>query len=116
LTVGQLQAEALVDRRNEIGRVAELVPELGAGLDPCRPRDDQRIGDAALEVVALPHLERGVEGPGPADRVVVVGVRAAERVQVLQVLLHVVGNAVEELVLVDRAVGPALTGGAVVGD
>ena len=86
-------------------------------LDPGRPGDDQRVGGAALVVrVALPQLERRVERPGPPGRVVVVRPRAAELVEVLEVLLHRVGEAVEELVLVDRAVRPALARGAVVGD
>ncbi len=114
--LGQLHAEQVVHRRDDVGRVQELVPELAPGLDSLRPRDDQRIRDAALEVVALPHLERRVEGPRPADRIVVVGPRRAEVVDVLQVLLDRVGDAVEELVLVDGAVRPALAARAVVGD
>ena len=47
--------------------------------------------------------------------IVLVGVRAAQHVQVLHVLGQFIRVAVEELVLVDRAVGSALTGRAVVG-
>ena len=46
----------------------------------------------------------------------IVGARAAQLVEELQVLLNGVGQAVEELVLVHRAVGAALAGRAVVGD
>ena len=94
----------------------ELVAQLALRLDPLRPGDDHRIGDAALEVVALPHLERRVERPRPADRIVVVGRRRAELVEVRHVLLDRVRDAVEELVLVDRAVRAALAARAVVGD
>src|SRR3712207_8019611 len=48
------------------------------------------------------------------SRVVVVAVGSAELVEQRQVLRHVVRPAVEELVLVDRAVRAALAGGAVV--
>ena len=86
-------------------------------LDLCGPGDDHRIGRAALVArVALPHLERRVERPGPAGRIVVVGLRAAEVVDVLERLLDRVGQAVEDLVLVHRAVRAAFAGGAVVGD
>ena len=50
----------------------------------------------------------------PPGRVVVVGVRRSQVVQVAQVVGHVVRVGVEELVLVDRAVRAALTGRAVV--
>ena len=81
------------------------------------PGHDHRVRRAALPVgVALPELERGVEGEGPAGRIVVVGLRAAELVDEGQVLLDPVGEPVEDLVLVDRPVRAALAGGAVVGD
>ena len=84
--------------------------------DPGRPRDDARIARSAVELVALPHLERGVERHRPAVRIVVVGVRSAELVEHREVLCHVIGNAVHELHLVDGAVRAALAAGAVVGD
>ncbi len=65
--------------------------------------------------VTLEHLERRREGGGPSRRIVLVGVGPAEHVDVLHVLGDVVGIAVEELVLVDRAAGGALARGAVVG-
>ena len=52
---------------------------------PGRPRDDARVARAAVELVALPHLERRVERHRPAVRVVVVGLRAAELVEQRQV-------------------------------
>ena len=112
----QLHPDAVVDGGHQVGGVGELVPQLAPGLDLPGPGDDQRVGHAPLEVVALPHLERGVERPRPAHRVVVVGRRRAQLLEVLQILLDLVGDAVEELVLVDRPVGAALAAGAVVGD
>ena len=96
--------------------VVVLIADLAFGLDPLGPRDDHGITRSPGELaVALEHLERGGEGHRPAGRVVVVGVRAAQGVEVLHVLRQFVGVAVEELVLVDRPVGRALPGGAVVG-
>ena len=115
--VGHLDAHGLEQRRHDVDRVGVLPPEHADILDLRRPGHDQRIRRAALEVrVALPHLERRVERPGPPGGVVVVGLRAAELVQQLEVLLRGVGDAVEELVLVDRPVRPAFSRRAVVGD
>ena len=93
-----------------------LGSQLTAGLHAGGPGDDARVGRAALELVALPHLERRVEGHGPTVGVVVVGLGSAELVDHGQVGVDVVGDAVHEHHLVDRAVGAALAAGAVVGD
>ena len=92
------------------------MPELALRADALGPGDEQRVGHAALEVVALPHLERRVESPRPADRIVVVGRRRTKLVEVVEVLLDRVGDPVEELVLVDRTVRTAFARGAVVGN
>ncbi len=92
--------------------VADLALRLHAG----RPGDDARVARAAVELVALPHLERRVERHRPAVRVVVVRLRAAELVEHRHVGLDGVGDAVRELHLVDGAVRAALARGAVVGD
>ena len=80
-----------------------------------RPGDDARVGGAAVELIPLPHLERSVERHRPPVRVVVVGLRPAELVDHRQVRLDVVGDAVREQHLVDRAVGAALAAGPVIG-
>ena len=85
-------------------------------LDALRPVDDERVADAAAVGLALPAPEGRVAGVGPAPRVVVEVLRPAEVVDRRQVLLERVRHVVEELVLVDRAVRPALGAGAVVGD
>ena len=88
-----------------------------AAAMPGRPADDAHVRRAALVAgEALPVRERRVERPGPAVAVVVVGERRAELVEAPQVLLDVVGDAVEELVLVERPVRAALAARAVVGD
>ena len=108
--------KGLVHGRHDVGAVGVLVADLALGLDAGRPVDDHRIGGAALPGVALEHLVGRVEREGPTDRVVVVGLGRAEDVEVLEVVLHLVRDAVHELVLVDRTVRAALTRGAVVGD
>ena len=84
--------------------------------DPLRPRDDARVRGAAVELVALPHLERRVERHRPAVRVVVVGLRAAELVEHRQVLSMSSGMPLENLFSLTDPFGAALTAGAVVGD
>jgi hypothetical protein len=51
-----------------------------------------------------------------AGRVVVVGLRAAQLVDHRQIPLQIIGNPVEQQVLVHRPVRAALAGRAVVGD
>ena len=85
----------------------------GGGL-VARPADDARVGRAAVELVALPHLERRVEGHRPTVRVVVVGRRPAQLVEHREARLEVVGDAVEQPVLVDGSVRAALAARAVV--
>ena len=111
-----LDLEAVQDGRHDVDGVVVLLANLAAGLDSGRPGDDAGVGGAALEGrVALPHLERGVEGHGPAGRVVVVGLQPTELVERLDVVVHGVRNAVHEKHLVDRTVWAALAAGAVVG-
>ena len=113
--LGGLDPQALVDRRHDVHGVRELPPHAGLA-DLRRPRDDHRVGRAALPVpVALPQLERRVERARPSGRVVVVGARAAEDVQVLEVVLDLVRDAVEVGVLVDRSIRTALARRSVVG-
>ena len=101
---------------HEVDRVVVLVADLALRLQAGRPRDDARVARAAVELVALPHLERRVEGHRPAVRVVVVRLRAAEIVEQRHVGLDGVGDALHELHLVDRPVRAALARGAVVRD
>ena len=112
---GRLDAENVQDRGDEVDRVVVLLADLPARLRAGGPRDDAGVAGSAVVLVALPHLERRVEGHGPAGRVVVIGLRAAEVVDLGEVRGEVVGHAVGELHLVDRAVGAALAACAVVG-
>src|SRR3954452_18515668 len=114
--LGRLDSEHVQHRRDEVDRVVVLLARLALCVDPRRPRDDARVRAAAVVLVALPHLERRVERHRPAVGIVVVGLRAAEVVDLGEVLGEVVRDAVGDLVLVDRAVGATLAAGPVVGD
>ena len=91
------------------------MPYLTPRLHPRGPVDDQGVADTALVGVPLEHLVRRREGRRPPGGVVVVGVRAPELVDHREVLGLVVGVAAEDLALVHRTVGAALTGRPVVG-
>ena len=112
--LGLLDAEAVQQRGDDVDGVVVLVADLAARAHAGGPGDDARVGGAAVERVALPHLERGVERHRPPGRVVVVGLGAAQLVQHGQVGGQVVRDAVHELALVDRAVRAALAAGPVV--
>ena len=113
--VGGLDAEEVEDRGDDVHRMVVLLPDLPGGGLVARPADDARVGRPAIELVPLPHLERCVEGHRPAVRVVVVGRRTAQFVELGQVRLEVVWDPVEQQALVDRSVRPALPARAVVG-
>ena len=93
-----------------------LVPDLASRLHAGGPGDDARVAGPAVELVALPHLERRVERHRPAVGVVVIGLRPAKIVEHGEVGRDVVRDAVEEQHLVDRAVRPPLAAGSVVRD
>jgi hypothetical protein len=114
--LGRLDAEALVDGRENVAAVRVLVAQLTPGLDPLWPVDDHRVSDAAFPGVALEQLARRVERHRPAGGVMVVGLRRAELVDVFQVVVDVVHHSVEERVLVDRAARAPLARGAVIRD
>jgi hypothetical protein len=68
---------------------------------------EESVGDAAAVSLTFPATERGVAREGPSPGVVVEVLWAAEVVEGGKVLLEVVGDVVEELVLVDRTVRPS---------
>ena len=112
----RLDSEHVEDRRDDVDRVEVLVANLAAGLGSGGPGDDARVARAAVELVPLPHLERRVERHRPAGRVVVVGPRASELVDHREVLRQIVGDPVDHLHLVDRAIRAAFAARPVVGD
>ena len=111
----RVDAEQVEQGRQHVDRVAVLVADLTAGVEPGGPRDDERVAHAALERVALEAPHGGVAGLGPAPRVVVVGAVPAELVDEGEVELGVLVAALGEAELADRAVRPGLTRRTVVG-
>ena len=86
-----------------VGTMSIDVVELGADaalvLDPARPGDDERVAGAAeMRGDLLAPLERGVHRPGPADREVVVGFRAADLVDMLEDVGGVLRLTVERVI------------------
>ena len=93
-----------------------LRPHLAPRRHPGGPREDERVGRPAAVGLALPAPERRVPGPRPAPGVVVVGPRAAQLVDLREVLLEALRHLVEEEHLVEGSGDAALGRGAVVGD
>src|SRR3954463_9758427 len=82
---GKFETAAIQNRGNDVGGVVVLVAYLASGLHAPRPGDDQRITGATRVGVALEHLEWRRERHGPAGRVMLVGVGAAQLVDELHV-------------------------------
>ena len=109
----------LEDGRGDVDHMGELACGSRLRLDAGRPVDDRAVAGAApVRGDLLRPLVRRAHRVGPADRVVVVGVRAAEVVQPLDHELGrlQLGGAVEVDHLVVGAVDRALGRGAVVAD
>jgi len=69
----RFDTRAVEDRRHDVDGMVILVAQLVLALDTLRPVNQKRVADAAVIAIALPHLERRVEGHGPAGGVIVVG-------------------------------------------
>src|SRR6185437_16258390 len=65
---GRLHPQRIEDRRDDVNGMVVLLANLATHLEAGWPRDDARVACAAVELVALPHLERRVEGHRPAVR------------------------------------------------
>ena len=111
---GRIDPDEIEQRRQDVDGVHVLVTCAPLGPDAGRPVEDERIGHAPFVGVALESLQRRVAGPGPAPRVVVVGLGCAEVVDPSQVLLEALGDEVEEVLLVERPLRTALGRCAVV--
>ena len=99
--------------------MVELLPGLTARCEAARPVHDRAVArPTPVRCDLLGPLVRRVHRVGPADRIVVVGVRRAEQVDLRR---HELGRlqvrgAVQQHHLVEGAVDPALGRGAVVAD
>ena len=111
-----LEAEDVEDRRHDVDRVVVLIADLAARLRPLRPGDDARVRRPAIELVALPHLERRVERHRPAVRVVVVGPRAPEVVDLGQVLGRSSATPLANFISLTDPFGPTFAARSVVRD
>ncbi len=110
-------ARRLQDRRCEVDHVMELLPDLAACGEAVRPVHDGAVARAAeVRGDLLRPLVRRVHRVCPADGEVVVCLRAAELVDLRRHELRCLERvgAVEDDVLVERAVEGALRGRAVV--
>ena len=101
--------------RRDVDHVMPLRPDLVFGVNSFGPVDNETVARAAIaRGDLLRPSERRVAGDRPTSRVVRIGIRAAEIVEVLENLGHALGNFVEVSALVEKADHPALGGGAVV--
>ena len=117
---GLRNARHLEHGRREVDHMRELRAQATLLLDASRPVDDRPVASAApVRRDLLRPLERRVHRPGPADRVVVVGVRGPPLVDpCAQELgrLDDVAHPVQADHLVEGALDRAFGGGAVVAD
>ena len=107
------------DRRRDVNDVMELRTDLALGLDALRPVHDRAVARAApVRRDLLGPLIRRIHRMRPADRVVVVGVRSAEVVDLaLQELDRLdCRHAVQHRHFVEAAVQRSFGRGAVVAD
>ena len=113
------QAGGFEDGRRDVDDVMELAAHLALGLDPVRPVHDRPVARAApvRRNLLCPLIGR-IHRVRPAHRVVVVGVRSTEEVDLrLQELGGLErAQAVEDRHLVEAAVRRALSRRAVVAD
>ena len=113
------QAGGFEDRRRDVDHVVELAADLALGLDPVGPVHDRAVARAApVRRDLLGPLVGRVHRVRPAHRVVVVGLRPAELVDLRRQELGRLdaGQAVQRRHLVEAAVGRAFGRGAVVAD
>ena len=107
------------DRRRDVDHVVELAANLPLRLDALRPVHDRAVARAApVRRHLLGPLVGRVHRVRPADRIVVVGVRAAEQVDLGREELGGLESThpVEDCHLVEAAVRRALSRRAVVAD
>ena len=113
------QPRRLEDGRRNIDDMVELPTHLALGSDSLRPVHDRPVArPAPVRGDLLGPLVRRVHGVRPPDRVMVVGLRAAELVEPLHQELRrlEVRHSVEVQHLVEGSVERALTRGAVIAD
>ena len=91
-----------------------LAARLAACADPFRPRNHQRIADAAAVGVLLIPAQRRVRGHGPAVREIAMAVRPADIFQPGDLFGQGFGLEIVGTHGVDEAIGAAFLTGAIV--
>src|SRR6516162_2151672 len=95
----------------------ELRADAALVLDARRPRNDDRVACAAeMRSDLLSPLERGVHCPGLAHGEMVIGIRAADFVDVFNYVRGILRHAVQTRHLVEHTIEGAFHRGAVVAD
>jgi hypothetical protein len=114
--VRRFNAEGVEHRGQHVNRMRVVGPDFVFGLDSLGPVHDERITDPAAIGLALPAPEGRVPRKGPAPRVVIERLGAAQLIDHSEVFVQRVRNIVEEFILIDRSVRATLRAGAIVGD
>ena len=119
---GNLIGGRHADQVQQGGREVDDVVKLGANLpvgqwvDACRPRDDERVTDAARVGVLLIALARGIADLGPAPRIVGAAGPGTDVVETGHGLVQRLGRVVEVAKGVQYAELAALLGCPVVAE
>ncbi len=98
------QPSDLQQGRDDVNKVVVLCSQLAFTFDLPRPRDNQRIGVAAVMRILLPALQWRIACHRPAHRIVRIGIRATELVEQSQHFLDRVRVIVAETVGIRSAV------------
>ena len=105
------------NRRGDVIDVGELFPQTAFVLDPPGPGDHQRVAGAAqVRGHLLDPLKGCGHGPGPAGRVLGVGLGAADDIELGQLHLHGFLQALEGSHVIDTARRATLGTAAIVAD
>ncbi len=96
--------------------MGELRALPASGGNALRPANNERVGNAAVEDVALPTFEGCVASHCPASSVVSVGVFGAPFIVMFQIGFKRVWYAIEKQVFVERSKETTLTGSTVIGN
>ena len=111
----RLNTDHIQKCRHKIRGVDELMAQFALGLDPLRPRDHERIANAAAMGILLVAPQRRVGCHRPAQRKIRMSVRPADIVDALQFFRDRLRAKIIRPHRVDKTQRPALLAGAIVG-
>src|SRR5690606_32029003 len=107
-------AKRFEDGGRDVDGVAELMPHLAWASQSLGPVHDERVPHAAAMRILLVPFERAVAGLGPSPWNVAVTVGAADVIETLHGIVHVLGHAIEVEHFIEYAACAALLACAVV--